>query len=139
MIAGAFEELKSAIPDYSEQFLFHIRLDAGASFEISFANDLEVAAYLPVLPVILNDEHFDTRDFIEFDRRAGIIEMKNKNEDPCDIILFGGERYREAIVAEGPFVMNSMLEIANAYRDFHNGDYGKIDYEKQRSTGYTGK
>ncbi|SEM91523.1 hypothetical protein SAMN04488505_10735 [Chitinophaga rupis] len=28
--------------------------------------------------------------------------------------------------------MNSMLEIADAYRDFHSGKYGKIDYEKQK-------
>lgn len=29
--------------------------------------------------------------------------------------------------------MNSELDIANAYRDFYNGDYEKIDQEKQRS------
>ncbi|ETZ23022.1 hypothetical protein [Pedobacter sp. V48] len=28
--------------------------------------------------------------------------------------------------------MNSKLDIANAYRDFYNGDYGKVDYQKQR-------
>jgi redox-sensitive bicupin YhaK (pirin superfamily) len=47
--------------------------------------------------------------------------------------LFGGETYREAIVAEGPFVMNSKLEIANAYKDYSNGLYGKIEYDKIRS------
>jgi hypothetical protein len=47
--------------------------------------------------------------------------------------LFGGASYQEPIFAEGPFVMNSKLDIANAYRDYYNGDYGKIDYEKQRT------
>jgi redox-sensitive bicupin YhaK (pirin superfamily) len=132
VITGSFKDLRSAIPDYSEQFLYHVRLEAGASFTTEFLNDVEVAAFLPVLPAILNDEYFGPGDFIEFDRKAGIIELRNENNEACDFILFGGERYKEPIVAEGPFVMNSELEIANAYRDFYNGKYGKIDYERQR-------
>ncbi|SFM88905.1 hypothetical protein SAMN05428949_1186 [Chitinophaga sp. YR627] len=133
VIVGSFEELRSAIPDYSAQFLYHIHLEAGASFTTEFPDDVEVAAFLPLHTAILNDEHFDAGDFIEFDRNAGTIELKNENNEACDFILFGGERYKEPIVAEGPFVMNSRLEIANAYREFYNGGYGKIDYEKQRA------
>ena len=111
----------------------HIHLQAGASFTTEFSDDVEVAAFLPLHPAILNDERFDAGDFIEFDRKAGVIELKNENNEACDLILFGGERYKEPIVAEGPFIMNSKLEIANAYREFYNGRYGKIDYERQRA------
>lgn len=133
VIVGSFEELRSSIPNYSEQFIYHIHLEPGASFATNFADKLEVAAYLPVLPASINDEKFDAGEFIEFDRNAGSIELLNENQEASDFILFGGESYQEPIVAEGPFVMNSKLEIANAYRDFYNGKYGKIDYEKQRS------
>lgn len=133
VIAGEYEALKSIIPAYSEQFLYHIKLNPGATFEMEFANDLEVAAYLPVFPAILNDEYYKAGDFVEFDRMEGIIELRNENDEAGDLIIFGGERYKEPIVAEGPFVMNSELDIANAYRDFYNGDYGKIEYENQRS------
>jgi hypothetical protein len=34
--------------------------------------------------------------------------------------------------------MNSKLDIAHAYRDYFNGDYGKIDYEKQRAKAQQG-
>lgn len=135
VIAGSFEELSSPIPNYSEQFLYHIHLEPGASFVTEFADQTEVAAYLPVLPAFLNDERFNSGDFIEFDRQAGTIELRNENQEACDFLIFGGERYQEPIVAEGPFIMNSKLEIANSYRDFYNGDYGKIDYDKQRKKG----
>lgn len=128
MIVGSFEELRSVIPDYSEQFLYHVHLNAGASFTTEFSDETEVAAYLPLLPAILNDERFDAGDFIEFDRKAGIIELRNENNEACDFLLLGGERYKESIVAEGPFVMNSELEIGSAYRDFYNGAYGEIVY-----------
>jgi len=133
VIAGSFEELSSVIPTYSEQFLYHIHLEPGVSFVIDFADKLEVAAFLPVLPASINDEHFNAGDFVEFDRDGGSLELRNDNKEGCDFIVFGGETYTEPIVAEGPFVMNAELEIAGAYRDFYNGKYGKIDYEKQRA------
>ncbi len=135
VIAGSFEELSSAIPSYSEQFLYHVHLEPGASFVAEFADKLEVAAYLPVLPATINGEKFNGGDFIEFDRNAGTLELINENQEACDFLLFGGESYREPIFAEGPFVMNSTLDIANAYKDYSNGEYGKIDYDLQRSKG----
>lgn len=133
VIVGSFEELSSPVPNYSEQFLYHIHLEPGATFTADFSGETEVAACLPLLPAVLNDEHFSAGDFIEFDRNEGSIELRNENPEACDFLLFGGEPYKEPIVAEGPFVMNSMPEIGNAYKDFHNGNYGKIDYELQRS------
>jgi len=133
VIVGAFEDLKSAIPDYSEQFLYHIHLEPGVSFSIEFPVHIEVAAYLPELPATLNDEKYIGGDFVEFDREAGSVELSNENDGATDILVFGGERYQDPIIAEGPFVMNAKAEIANAYKDYFNGDYGKIDYEKQRS------
>lgn len=132
VIAGSFEELRSTIPDYSVQFLYHVHLEPGAAFINEFSDQIEVAAYLPDLPAIINEEKFDAGDFIEFDRDAGTVELRNENMEGCDFILFGGEHYQEPIIAEGPFVMNSQQEITNAYKEFHNGQYGKIDYEKQR-------
>ncbi len=133
VIAGAFEGLSSAIPSYTEQFLYHVNLKPGISFEFNFEDKLEVAAFLPTLPAFFNEEHFNAGDFIEFDRERGSLELRNENKAACDFLLFGGESYTEPILAKGPFVMNSELELANAYRDFHNGKYGKIDYEKQRA------
>jgi redox-sensitive bicupin YhaK (pirin superfamily) len=130
VIVGSFEDLSSAIPDYSEQFLYHIHLEPNTSFITEFAEKLEVAVYLPERPAFLNDEKFNAGDFIEFDREEGTIELRNENQDACDFLIFGGEHYQEPIVAEGPFIMNSHLEIANAYKDFYNGNYGKIDYVK---------
>ena len=60
------------------------------------------------------------------------IEIKNTSEKAIDILLFGGEEYTEAMVAEGPFVMNTHAEIADAYRDFYVGKYGEISLTTQK-------
>ena len=126
VIVGNYQDLHSKIPSYSEQFLYHLQVDAGKTFSIEMTDSTEVAAFLPEDNALLNDEQFHAGEFVEFDRVAGEIEIKNTAQAPINILLFGGEPYKEPVVAEGPFVMNSYAEIATAYRDFHEGKYGKI-------------
>jgi redox-sensitive bicupin YhaK (pirin superfamily) len=132
VIVGNYEELTSKIPNYSKQFLYHIQLEAGKQFSLQIDDKTEVAAFLPTQNAILNDAEFQQGEFVEFDRNAGEIEMKNTSQTIIDILLFGGEEYTEPVVAEGPFVMNSKTEIVDAYRDFYAGKYGKIDLIKQK-------
>ena len=131
ILVGNYEELSSKIPNYSEQFLYHIQLEAGKQFSISIAEKIEVAAFLPTQNVVLNETEFHAGEFVEFDRNAGEIEIKNITQTAIDILLFGGEEYKEPVVAEGPFVMNTKAEIAEAYRDFYGGKFGEIKYNKK--------
>jgi redox-sensitive bicupin YhaK (pirin superfamily) len=130
VIVGTYQDLRSTIPDYAQQFLYHIHLQRGADHSIHFAENVEVAAFLSSVAALINDEHFDAGEFIEYDRRAGEIHISNNQPEACDIFLFGGETYKEPIVADGPFVMNSAQGIAEAYKDFSAGKYGKINYRE---------
>jgi redox-sensitive bicupin YhaK (pirin superfamily) len=130
VIVGEYEKLTSRIPTYTKQFLYHIHLEAGKQFSLASENGLEYAL-LPIHDAVINDNEFKKGDFIEFDRHEGTIEINNTSKDTIDIIVFGGEKYTEPIVAQGPFVMNSDLEIAEAYRDFHAGKYGQSNFMKK--------
>jgi redox-sensitive bicupin YhaK (pirin superfamily) len=129
VIVGEYEDLASKIPGYSKQFLYHIHLEAGKQFFIDTEKGLEYGAFLPLKNAMINDKEFEKGEFIEFDRNEGAIEINNNSTAATDIILFGGEKYTEPIVAQGPFVMNTQEEIAEAYRDFHDGKYGRINYQ----------
>jgi len=128
VIVGEFENLLSKIPNYSKQFLYHIHLETGKQFSLSTEKGLEYAAFLPLHDAVINDNEFHKGEFIEFDRNEGAIEISNNSGVAIDIILFGGEKYTEPIIAQGPFVMNTQTEIAQAYKDFHAGKYGDINY-----------
>ena len=92
-------------------------------------SDLEYAVFLPLQDTVINDEAMEKGELVVFEKSEGDIEIKNSSEVAIDVIVFGGEKYNEPIVFAGPFVMNNHEEIAQAYRDFHAGNYGKIDYE----------
>jgi redox-sensitive bicupin YhaK (pirin superfamily) len=127
IIVGEYDGLASRIPNYSKQFLYHIHLAAGKQFNLPTQNELEYAVFLPMHEALVNDLEYKAGEFIEFDREEGSIELFNHSSDEIDIILFGGEKYSEPIVAQGPFVMNSQQEIVQAYRDFYAGKYGEIN------------
>ncbi len=130
VIVGNYEDLSSKIPNYSEQFLYHIHLEAGKQFSIKMVENIEAAAFLPLEKVTINDTEFEAGEFIEFDRKEGEIEIRNTSQTSVDVLLFGGVEYTEPIVAEGPFVMNSHSEITEAYQDFYAGKYGEIKLTK---------
>src|SRR4030095_1210218 len=111
VIAGEYEGLASKIPNYSRQFIYHIRLEAGKTFSLATEKGLEYAAFLPEHLGIINDNKFMPGDLVAFDETEGNIEIENQGKVAIDIIVFGGEKYSEPIVAHGPFVMNTVKEI----------------------------
>lgn len=126
IIVGEYETLSSRIPNYSKQFLFHIHMLAGAQYHMMPGTGMETAALLPSHDARINGLDCHAGEFIELGNEGDTIEIENVGGEAIDILLFGGEHYTEPIVAHGPFVMNSDLEIAQAYKDFHAGKYGAI-------------
>ena len=45
---------------------------------------------------------------------------------PSVVTVYSREPIRELVAYGGPFVMNTEAEIAQAYRDFHDGKFGDI-------------
>lgn len=131
IVIGTCGDNKSPVTTYTEQFIYHIKLNPKSSFIYDTKAHLEYAAFVPADEVIINGENVSKSEILAFDKNGGSITFTNNNITEIDLILFGGETYTEEIYAEGPFVMNSRLEIAHAYRDFFNGNYGTIDYSNQ--------
>jgi redox-sensitive bicupin YhaK (pirin superfamily) len=127
VIVGNYEDLNAIIPNYAEQFLYHLHIESRKQFSINLSHKIESAAFLTTKKATLNDEEFEAGELVEFGSKEGEIEIKNNSDTAIDVLLFGGEAYTEPIVSEGPFVMNSSGEIMEAYRDFYAGKYGRMN------------
>lgn len=128
VVVGEYDGQTSKIPTYARLYLYHIHLNAGKQFTLSTEKELEYGIFLPQQGITINDAAHDAGDFIVFDNDNGVIEITNNSDTEADIILFGGEKYTEPFVANGPFVMNTREEIDQAYYDFQIGKYGKVIY-----------
>lgn len=117
---------KSPVKTYTSQFLYHVKLNPKSVFTLPTQAGMEYAAFIPAKEIKVNDNTFGKSELLIFEQSNQDIELYNPSITPADIMLFGGEPYMEPIVAEGPFVMNTRTEIAQAYRDFFDGKYGTI-------------
>lgn len=127
VLIGAYETLVSPIPTYTEQYVFHLVLNAGSSHRMRMPAR-ENAVYLTDGSAQLEGQVFEGPELLILDGEGDVVEIGNKGSAPANILLFGGETYTETIVAQGPFVMNTREEIYKAYLDYRKGHYGTINY-----------
>ncbi|MBT2662039.1 pirin-like C-terminal cupin domain-containing protein [Bacillus sp. ISL-45] len=58
------------------------------------------------------------------DGGEGLSEISLKANQRSRVLVYSGKPIKEEVVAYGPFVMNSMEEIRQAYRDYQEGKFG---------------
>ncbi|MCG2616764.1 pirin family protein [Terrimonas sp. NA20] len=134
ILLGVCGDTRSPVRTFSEEFVYHLRLSPRSRFSLPAKQGIEYAAFVPAAEVMVNGESVSESKIAIFGNHPVTIGLENPNVDPVDLLLFGGRPYMEPIVAEGPFVMNSRNEIADAYRDFFQGKYGEIDYTITQTT-----
>ncbi|WP_040205976.1 pirin family protein [Neobacillus jeddahensis] len=75
--------------------------------------------------VNLNKHGVATLTYLESGKEENVSELIIKaNSRRSKVLIYSGTPIKEEIVPYGPFVMNTMEEIKQAYRDFHNGKFG---------------
>ncbi|MDJ1494140.1 pirin family protein [Cytophagaceae bacterium DM2B3-1] len=128
VLIGDYEGYSSPVVTFTRQFIFHIRINPGQTFQFEAESGLEYAAFIPTTSIQIDGNEYGNSELLVFSEEGTSLDFTNTHNEVVDLILFGGEPYQEPIAAEGPFVMNSRLEVAEAYRDFFAGKYGKIEY-----------
>jgi hypothetical protein len=58
--------------------------------------------------------------------RAGDTLVIEAQEDTT-LLLFNGEPLNEPVIGHGPFVMNTVAEIEQAFVDYESGRMGRIE------------
>jgi redox-sensitive bicupin YhaK (pirin superfamily) len=130
IVIGTYEGKTSKIKTFTEQFLYHLQLKPGKSFEMETKTGWEYAAFAANGGAEINDTYLPEGNLLVFSNKGSAIHFENHTGTTVDIILFGGEPYDEPIISRGPFVMNTDAEITEAFNDYNAGKYGKVDHSK---------
>ena len=134
ILLGKCGAIASPVELLSQAYLYRITLSAKSEFRITTSEEMKSAVFVPDNPVIVNGELAGKSQLLVLQDNDKEIILRNPGISNADAFILGGPEPNEPLVVQGPFAMNSLKEIADAYRDFFEGKYGMIPRQLKQSS-----
>ncbi len=126
IIAGDYMGTKGPALTFSAINLWDIRLKAGHEILFQVPAGHTAALFNLAGRVKLSDgEEIGDAELAILEKDGDRFSLKASADSK--ILFMGGEEIKEPIVGHGPFVMNSIAEIQEAFMDFQKGKMGQIE------------
>jgi hypothetical protein len=126
LIAGEYKGLKGPAFTFSPVSLFNAKLAGGSKADFSFSSKYNTGMLVIEGEIKINNSKTAPEDnFIFFGHKGEdiVIEAVKKSV----ILILSGEPLGEPVASNGPFVMNTDVEIKQAYEDYYNGKFGYLE------------
>ncbi len=126
VIAGEYKGVKGSASTFTPIHLMNAKLNKDTVADFSFPAAYNTALLVIEGSIVVNGlEAAPVNHFVLManDGEAFTIEA---SEDAVVLVL-SGETINEPIAAHGPFVMNTRVEIAQAFDDFYSGKFGHLE------------
>lgn len=128
IVSGEVNGVKGPASTFTDVNLYNIKLKNAGKITLNEPSDFNTAILVLRGKVKINDEkNYVEDDFILFDNVEGEILVEGISEDSL-ILVLSGKPIKENVVSYGPFVMNTVDEIYEAYNDFENGKFGTMNF-----------
>ncbi|HTK11629.1 MAG TPA: pirin-like C-terminal cupin domain-containing protein [Ktedonobacteraceae bacterium] len=129
--SGTIEGLKGPLETLVPITFVEITLAAGATYTHRLPENHNAFAYVlsgelevGSSKTVVRKTGAMTFTFLEHGQEENESTLLLTAKKRSKILIYSGVPIREEVVAYGPFVMNTMEEIEQAYRDFHAGKFG---------------
>ena len=124
IIAGEVNGVKGPANTFTNINLYNINLKNYGNTTLSEPKNFNTAILILKGEAKVNEDKICKEgDFIVFENVEGEILLESLTEESLFLVL-SGEPINEPVVSHGPFVMNTMEEIYQAYEDFENNKFG---------------
>ncbi|HAT4107186.1 pirin family protein [Clostridium perfringens] len=128
IIAGEVNGVKGPANTFTNINLYNINLKNYGNTTLSEPKNFNTAILILKGEAKVNeDKIFKEGDFIVFENVEGKILLESLTEESLFLVL-SGEPINEPVVSHGPFVMNTLGEILDAYEDFRNNKFGTENF-----------
>ena len=125
VIAGNIDAAKGPARTFTAINIWDVRLNRGktATLDLPAGHTLTVVVLSGTVQ-INGDEIVRDAQTVVFATDGGSITIEANGD--AKLLVLSGEPINEPVVAQGPFVMNTVGEIKQAMLDFQNGKFGNI-------------
>ena len=127
VIAGEAQGIKGVVETRIPIGMTHYRLQPGALINHDVTDGHAALVYLMSGSARFAGQRvIDSRAAVVFDRHGNTIPVTNAGEEVLEFLVLTGKPLDEPMVRYGPFVMNEVKELEQAFRDFAEGRMGEI-------------
>lgn len=125
IIAGSYAGTNGPASTFSPIHLMNAKLNRNGKAGFNFPSDFNTALLVIEGSIRINDEEKIPADhFVLFENKSDMFTVEA--QENSIVLVMSGAPLHEPIAAHGPFVMNTMQEIRQAYTDFHSGKFGYL-------------
>ena len=128
IIAGEFQGVKGPASTFTNINMYNVNLKNHGKTILREPGNFNTGILVLKGEIKINEENIcKETDFILFYNVEGDISVEATTEEALFIVL-SGEPINEPVVSRGPFVMNTIEEIQEAYDDFRKNKFGTEDF-----------
>jgi redox-sensitive bicupin YhaK (pirin superfamily) len=122
LVSGEYEGIKGPFESRTGVHLGTVELKNRATFTLNIPTDENIFFYVIRGELNVNGLKVSKLSLVEFENDSEIIRLEAAEDS---LLLLGHAKpLNEPVVSQGPFVMNTQEEIAQAYEDYRSGKFG---------------
>ncbi len=126
VIAGECLGAKGPARTFTPVEMWDLQLAAGGRADLAMRAGHTTLLLVRRGPVVVNDATpVPEGHLVLFSRKGESFRVEAKGE--ARLLVLGGAPIAEPVVGQGPFVMNTRQEIAEAIDDFQHGKFGRLE------------
>jgi hypothetical protein len=126
VVAGEYQGIRGPAKTFSPIHLLLGDVRAGHQADFSFPASTNTGILITGGTGQVNGHTpVQAMDFVLFDNEGKDIRVTAQTD--LSFVVFNGEPIREPVAHYGPFVMNTMQEIEEAFEDFREGKFGVLE------------
>lgn len=122
VVSGTWGGMKGAFEPLTDIALATLTFTKGGNYKTSIPANKSIFFYVVKGTLTVNGKEVHAHELVEFLAEGKLIQIEALEDS---VLLLGhATPFNEPILAHGPFVMNTMEEIHQAYDDYNNGLFG---------------
>ncbi len=126
VIAGEYKGTNGSASTFTPLHMFNAKLNKGGKADFQFPADYNTALLVLEGHIVVNRKEEVPTDHLALMANDG-ESFEVEATDDAVVLVLSGEPIDEPIAAQGPFVMNTREELAEAFNEFNTGKFGYLE------------